>query len=243
MTEPTRAARSNGGQMKVGRLILIEFVILVLLALVAGGVYYLYWQGQNYVSSSDAQVGANLVTILSPATGKVTGNLPQLGQKEKVGGRILNLVAAASTAAAGSKAAPGAVNVPVAAPVTGYLAALDVVPGQEVAAGQPIGQIVAAQGTTVTAYILETSIHSVKVGQFVDVYLDAYPNDTFPGHVQAIVPATQASLSLLPSTQSSGSFTKVTQRVPVVIQFENPAGAKLYAGMSAEVRVHINGNQ
>ncbi|EQD37987.1 secretion protein HlyD family protein, partial [mine drainage metagenome] len=122
------------------------------------------------------------------------------------------------------------------------IAVLDVVPGQTVQAGEPIAQLVSEQLNTVTANIQETEVHSIKVGQYVDVYVNAYPNDTFPGRVVAVVPATQASLSFLPSTQSSGSFTPVTQRVPVVIQFQNPNGARLYMGMSVEVRVHITGN-
>lgn len=227
--------------MKVGRLILIEIALIAVLGLVAGAAYYVYWQGQHYVRSSDAQLGGNLVAVLAPAAGQVTGTLPQLGTREQSGATLASIRTVAS-AAQGSQALPTPVDVPVRAPVTGRLAALDVVPGQYVAAGEPVGQLVAFAGNTVTAYIPETEVQSVRVGQYVDVYIDAYPGDTFPGRVAAIVPATQASLSLLPSTQSSGSFTKVTQRVPVVVRFANPSGAQLYMGLSVEVRVHIAGN-
>lgn len=228
--------------MKLGRLILVEVILIAVVALAAGGVYYAYWQGQHYVRSSDAQIGGNLVTVVAPAAGEVTGALPQLGEKEQAGATLLTIRALGSQATAAGKTVPVAQDVPVKAPATGRMAVLDIVPGQYVTAGEPLGELVAFTGNTVTAYIPETKVHAVRVGQYVDVYIDAYPNDTFPGRVAAIVPATQASLSLLPSTQSSGSFTKVTQRVPVVIRFQNPGGAQLYMGLSVEVRVHVSGN-
>lgn len=237
--------------MKLGRLILIEVVIIVLLAAIGGGAYYVYYQGQHYVSSSDAQLGGNLITVVAPASGQVGGTLPTIGAKEQSGTRMFSVTAAVPAAASQTKSgstsgAAGATNlspVPVTAPVTGRLASLSIVSGQLVQAGQPVAQIVSEQINSVTANIQETEVNAIHVGQYVDVYVNAYPGDTFPGRVEAIVPATQASLSILPSTQSSGTFTPVTQRVPVIIRFENPNGARLYMGMSVEVRVHISGNQ
>lgn len=236
--------------MKLGRLILIELVIIVLLAAIGGGAYYFYYQGQHYVTSSDAQLGGNLITVVAPATGRVSGSLPEIGVKEQSGARMFAVSATIATTTTQTKTGSTSGSalttsslVPVTAPAAGRLASLSIVPGQFVLVGQPVAQIVSEQVNTVTANIHETEINSIHVGQYVDVYVNAYPGDTFPGRVEAIVPATQASLSLLPSTQSSGTFTPVTQRVPVIIRFENPNGARLYMGMSVDVRVHISGNQ
>ncbi len=231
--------RARRDTVKIGRLILIELVIIVILALVGVGAYYVWWQGQNYVSSSDAQLSSNLVTVVATAPGKVEGTLPAIGGKVTAGQKLFSEVV---TAAGTAKGAPTTATVAVAATATGRVAQVSVVDGQFVQPGEPLATLVSTGGNQVVANILETEIGKVKVGQFVDVTIDAYPGDTFPGRVQAIVPATQAALSLLPSTQSSGSYTKVTQRVPVVITFENPNGVKLYTGLSVEVRVHISGS-
>ncbi len=247
MRRPQRVWRER---LKIGRLIAIELVIVVVLVLVGVGGYYLWSQSQNYVSSSDAQLSANLVTVVATAPGKIEGTLPQIGTKVKAGQQLFT-EALQGSGSAGSAAGAGAskttttvvVNTaPVAATAYGKVAQVSVVDGQVVAPGTPLATLVATTGNTVVANIPESEIRSVKVGQFVDVTIDAYPGDTFPGHVAAIVPATQSALSILPSTQSSGTYTKVTQRIPVVIQFENPNGVRLYTGLSVEVRVHISGS-
>ena len=229
--------RQPAHSMKFGRLILIEVIILVIVALLAAGGYYFYYQGQHYVSTDDAQLSAGLVTVMANAPGQVVGGLPTLGAHYKSGATLLQekVTAAATGTGAGAKATA---TVDVKAPLSGRVAAVDVVPGQYVQAGTPLAQMVGWEGNMVVAYVPETQIGSVKKGQAVDVTIDAYPGDTFPGHVKAIVPATQAALSILPTTQSSGTFTKVTQRVPVYVSFENPDGADLYMGLSVEVRIH-----
>ena len=228
------AAAAQG--MKLGRLILIELVIVVILALLGLGGYYFYYQGQHYVSTDDAQLSAGLVTTVAMAPGQVIGGLPTPGERYKAGATLLREKVAVQ--AAGPHAAPTTTTVDVTAPVSGRVASVDVLSGQYVQAGTPLAEMVGWQGNTVVAYVPETQIGSVKVGQTVDVTVDAYPGDTFPGHVKAIVPATQAALSILPTSQSSGTFTKVTQRVPVYVIFENPDGADLYMGLSVEVRIH-----
>ena len=226
--------------MKLGRLILIEFIIVVIVALLAAGGYYFYYQGQHYVSTDDAQLSAGLITVPATAPGQIVGGLPALGSQYKSGETLLQekVTAAATGAGPAAKALAATATVDVKAPAAGRVASVDVVPGQYVQAGTPLAQMVGWEGNMVVAYVPETQIGSVKKGQTVDVTIDAYPNDTFPGHVQAIVPATQAALSILPTTQSSGTFTKVTQRVPVYVSFENPDGADLYMGLSVEARIH-----
>lgn len=89
----------------------------------------------------------------------------------------------------------------------------------------------------VTANIEETDIDDVKVGQDVDVTVDAYPNMTLNGKVEQIGLATAGTFSLLPSNNTSGNYTKETQVIPVKISIENYA-EKLVPGMNATVRIH-----
>ena len=46
---------------------------------------------------------------------------------------------------------------------------------------------------------------------------------TFDGTVEEIGYATNSTFDMLPSTNSSGNYTKVTQKVPVKISIKNPS--------------------
>jgi len=54
----------------------------------------------------------------------------------------------------------------------------------------------------------------------------------------AITPASAATFSLLPQNNTSGNYTKVTQRVPVKIAVDY-AGNILFPGTSAEVTIKV----
>jgi multidrug resistance efflux pump len=55
------------------------------------------------------------------------------------------------------------------------------------------------------------------------------------------VPATAGSFSLLPTQDNaSGNFTKVAQRVPVIISVDGNGGKAILSGMSVEVTIHLH---
>ena len=85
--------------------------------------------------------------------------------------------------------------------------------------------------------IEETSVARLKVGQQVNVHVDALGTDV-PGRIESITPATAASFSLLPTSNSSGNFTKVTQLVPVRISV-NLGNQPVLLGSSVEVKVRV----
>ncbi|MCG8708613.1 HlyD family secretion protein [Brenneria sp. 4F2] len=90
----------------------------------------------------------------------------------------------------------------------------------------------------VEANIKETAIEKVKVGQQVDITVDAYPNIAFHGHVTRVGNAATNQFALLPSPNPSGNFTKITQRVPVRIAFEQP-DPRLKPGLMTEVTINV----
>ena len=251
--------------MSARQLLLNVLVVVVLLA-IGGGIAYESYQSNNYVSTDNAQVSVPVVTVsaLSPAT--VQSVPVTVGQKVSAGQPIADLSAPAGAAAAapasastgkvkGAKGAKGAKSAAatatatateaaagtaaaITAPVSGVLSAVDVSEGQTILPGQTVADVSEPAQAVVIANIPETAIRNVSDGQKVDVTIDAYPGTTFTGHVAAIQPATQASLSLFPASSLSGSFTKVTQLVPVVVSID-AQGYSLYNGLSAEVRIHI----
>ena len=83
----------------------------------------------------------------------------------------------------------------------------------------------------------------MKVGQKVIVHADAFPDHAFEATIASFGAATGARFALLPPDNSSGNFVKVVQRLPVKIQFVQPADSlvrQLIAGMNVTVDVHLD---
>ena len=90
-------------------------------------------------------------------------------------------------------------------------------------------------------YIRPPLAACVKVGQDVDIHTDAYSDTSFTGKVQRIVMATAGQFSLLPTQDNaSGNFTKVGQRIPVVISLDGASGKAIIPGLSVSVTIHIH---
>ncbi|MEC0271424.1 HlyD family secretion protein, partial [Paenibacillus anseongense] len=47
---------------------------------------------------------------------------------------------------------------------------------------------------------------------------------------------------LLPATNTSGNFTKVTQRIPIKISIDDNQGLELSPGISTSIKIHLKGN-
>jgi multidrug resistance efflux pump len=113
--------------------------------------------------------------------------------------------------------------------------------GQFVSTTSTIAQETAPASMKITAYVDESAIKSVAAGQTVDIHIDAY-NTTVTGHITQVVGAAADQFSVLPtSDNSSGNYTKVSQRIPVYVQLDNPADdGSLFPGMSVEVTIHLH---
>ena len=130
-------------------------------------------------------------------------------------------------------------NYTIHSPLDGQVAERIVQVGQVVSRGQAVISLVDPKDTWVTAKVKETRMGHVRVGQKVDITIDAYPGKKFHGHVFQILPTSAAAISLLPPENASGTFVKVTQRVPVRIAFDDAGDVVLRPGLSTEVRIHI----
>ncbi len=130
-------------------------------------------------------------------------------------------------------------NYTIHSPLDGQVAERIVQVGQVVSRGQAVISLVDPKDTWVTAKVKETRMGHVRVGQKVDITIDAYPGKKFHGRVFQILPTSAAAISLLPPENASGTFVKVTQRVPVRIAFDDAGDVVLRPGLSTEVRIHI----
>lgn len=95
----------------------------------------------------------------------------------------------------------------------------------------------------VLVYLEETKMDGLHIGQQAFYTLDTYPDVTFEGKVFTIGSTTASQFSLIPPSNASGNFTKVTQRVPVKISIDATkegqkiSSFKLMTGMSAVVKI------
>ncbi len=228
---PRQAAPAGGARRRV----ILPVLIVGIVAILAVVAYY-YVQGTLYVSSSDANVTGNVVYIYPTAAGTLSTWGASLSQQVQAG-QVLGSIAAPSGAT--SPGATPSVGVPITAPLNGVIVQNSAVVGQQVdpSLGTPLAAEINPHDLWVTANIPETSIGRVRVGQKVDVTVDALAGQTFSCSVSAIQQATQSVFSLLPAGASSSTFTKVTQRIPVTITCPDTAGWT--PGGDAEVRIHV----
>jgi membrane fusion protein (multidrug efflux system) len=110
--------------------------------------------------------------------------------------------------------------------------------GEYVTPGQRLAIIHDPADIWIEANIKETQVRRLTIGQAVNVSVDAYPDDTFNGELDAIGDTTTASFALLPNPNPSGNFTKVTQRLPIRVKIEQRE-RKLRPGMMVEIRIDV----
>jgi membrane fusion protein (multidrug efflux system) len=139
-------------------------------------------------------------------------------------------------------------NTSIFSPMDGVIAKRWVLTGDVIQAGQPILTVYDQKNIWVTAEFEETKLGSIHLGDKVDISVDPYPNQQFEGKVYQIGTNTAAEFSLIPPSNASGNFTKVTQRIPIKISIypfnsDNrviPAGSfNLLPGMSVEVKIKV----
>jgi len=126
----------------------------------------------------------------------------------------------------------------VTSPIDGVIARKISHIGEVVAAGQPIAVIVNLNHIWVEANLEETQVEHVRLGQPVDINIDAYPDTKFKGKVINIGAAAASQFALIPDNRSAGNFTKVTQRIPIRIELDNP-DEPLRPGMMVTVGIDI----
>jgi membrane fusion protein (multidrug efflux system) len=106
-------------------------------------------------------------------------------------------------------------------------------------ASQPIISMFDPATLRVDANIEEKYLHDVAVGDEVEISVDAYPSLHLKGRVAEILRATNSQFSLIPAEGVSGTFIKVTQRVPLRITVSVPSDLALGPGLSVDVRIRI----
>ena len=128
----------------------------------------------------------------------------------------------------------------VRAPIDGIIGNRGVQLGQLVRPGLTLAHLVENENIWIEANFKESQLDKMRVGQPVEIKVDAFPELKLSGTVQSISPASGSEFSILPPENATGNFTKIVQRVPVKIVFDKGADLSLLkAGFSAEVKVKV----
>ncbi|MGQ0479652.1 MAG: HlyD family efflux transporter periplasmic adaptor subunit [Pseudonocardia sp.] len=202
--------------------------VLALVATVAFTAAY-FINSRNFVTTDNAQVDGDKITINAPATGTLTdweGLQGRALRDNEVVGRI--------------KMDSGFVSSlkPIRAPGAGTVAVDNAVEGAFVTAGTPLATAYNFGSIFVTARVDETDVNSVRVGQPVDIEVDAFSSTPVTGRVVEVQGAAAAMFSLFPESNSSGNFQKVTQVIPVKIAITSSGNLQLVPGMNVTVKIH-----
>jgi membrane fusion protein (multidrug efflux system) len=92
----------------------------------------------------------------------------------------------------------------------------------------------------IDANFKENQLAKMRIGQPVTIRLDADPGLKLTGRVASFSPGTGAVFSALPAQNATGNWVKVTQRLPVRIEFDQaPPDIATRAGLSASVKVDV----
>lgn len=138
------------------------------------------------------------------------------------------------------------------APFDAVVGRKNVEPGDIVKVGESLIALTKIEPRWIEANFKETQLERMRVGQPVEVEVDARGGVVFHGHVDSFSPASGAKYALIPPEPAVGNFTKVVQRVPVKIvldEIEDAGGRRpleegetapeLAVGLSAVVTVDV----
>ncbi len=196
-------------------------------------------QGKQYVAQDD----------LDAAELNRTASLARLNQaRAQLASQEANLISLQGEQpqlqAAVDKAAADLKSAELSLQYTSLLAARDgVVTSQQVQLGQMVSPqlrlfSLVTQPVWIYANFKETQVADIRVGQSVEIHVDALDGKVFKGKVDSFFAATGSEFALIPPQNATGNFTKVTQRLPVKIVFDDGQDLSLIrAGMSVIVTV------
>ncbi len=210
---------------KSRKAIILPILIVIVLAAGCAGLYY-FSISRNYFSTDNAKVTAKMYTI----TPNMAGELLEWNAKE--GERVdKNQILGRQ-----------GVLPYITSPIAGTVVENNGIEGQMVSPATQLAVVADTDNLYIGVNIEETDIIKIKVGQTVDVKIDAYPGKTFKGVVSDIDRTTQTYFSGTSSFSTSGTYTKVTQLIPVKVLIENKDNLPLTFGMNATVKIHIKEN-
>ena len=213
------------------KMILIN-VITIIVLVVIGVLGFWFWHSTtSYVTTDNAKVDGDQIKISSPASGQIKSLNVKQGDKLDKGDKVAEVLAQ------GQDGQSKDMNIKM--PQKGTIVKTDGIEGSMTQAGNPIAYAYNLDDLYITANVDEKDISDVEKGNDVDVDIDGQ-KASIKGKVEEVGQATAASFSLMPSSNSDGNYTKVSQVVPVKISLDSNPSKNVVPGMNAEVKIHKN---
>lgn len=213
------------------KMVLINIITIIVLIVIGVVGFYFWNNATSYVSTDNAKVDGDQMKIASPVSGEIKSLDVKQGEKLKKGDKV------AEVAAQGEGGQSKEMSIKM--PKDGTIVKTDGMEGSMAQAGNPIAYAYNLDDLYITANVDEKDVADIEKGNDVDVDIDGQ-KATVSGKVDQIGDATAASFSLMPSSNSDGNYTKVSQVVPVRISLDSEPSKNVVPGMNAEVKIHKN---
>lgn len=229
---------------KAKKIGIIVSVMIIAVGVIYGG-YFLY-QSISYFKTNNASVSADTVKVMPLVSGTIESWNVQEGDAVKQGDILGNqdvssLVSSSKVDQAALENSADTIlsKAEIKAPIDGTIVQSNVIKGSAAAAGATVAVMADTSNLYIKANIEETDIFKIKIGQKAAIKIDAYPNKTFTGYVETVSSATQSFITGATSINTSGTYSKVTQLIPVKITLINDEELPLMIGMNATVKISI----
>lgn len=218
---------------------LISIVVSLFVLIAVGGTGYYFFQQSRYIQTDNATIQADLIPITVSQTGKVVNWSGKEGQKVKSGDKLgEELVRMGSTSNSAGDAKMTEIKMPWEAPTDGTIVKTNVFNHQVVSQGQTIAYIADLSMAYVVAYIDETDIKDLSVGQEVDVNLDIEKDQTYKGIITQIGNVAGNVLASSGTVGTKKTSSPEKQRVSVKITLKELATENQVLGTNAEVKIY-----
>ncbi|WP_227017140.1 HlyD family secretion protein [Sinanaerobacter chloroacetimidivorans] len=231
--------------MEKAKKILIPAVIALILIGGSIGGYFIY-ESINYFKTNNASVSANMVNVMPLLSGTISSWEVREGEDVKQGQLLgkQDLSSMVNSSKIDQNALENSADsilskAEIKAPIDGKIVQSNVIKGVTASAGSTVAVVADTSDLFIKANVEETDIFKIKEGQRVKIKIDAYPGKNFTGYVESIGAATQNAFSQYASLNTSGTYSKVTQLIPVRITLINDEELPMVIGMNATVKISI----
>jgi multidrug resistance efflux pump len=201
-------------------IIVVAIVILLIGSGIAG--YFIY-EGNFYYQTDNAKVDTTIYQLTANARGKLEKMYVTQSDEVKAG-QVLARVENGSF---------------IKSPIDGTVIDINMQEGDYVTATDVVMVVAKTSDIYITANVEETNILKIHTGQSVTVSLDAYGR-SFEGYVDEVNTVTSTKLTgSLSSFTTSGTYTKVTQLLPIKIRLLDAIDLADIIGTNATVKIRI----
>jgi len=207
---------------KISKRLLVTVAIVIVLAGLGIAGYFIY-EGNYYYQTDNAKVDAMVYQLTPSASG--TLEKVYVFQDEIVkAGQVLAQVENSSL---------------IRSPIDGTVIDVNMQTGDYVTPANIVLVVANTSDIYITANVEETNILKIHPGQSVTVSLDAYGR-SFDGYVDVVNTVTSTKLSgSFTSFTTSGTYTKVTQLIPIKIRLVDNIDLADIIGTNATVKIRI----